>query len=599
LRRIVLAVVVLVGLGAGLAYWHVHPPERWVRPSESPARRPLVRGDGDVVVLVDDAAPENQPPHPDPAARAWPYAWLNTVTQEFGPCALLQARSLAAGHLGGRRVVVVPAGAQPALTATGLAELRSFAEGGGVVVLESGLASWKAALGLPDSEAVELAPAVEDTSEAWRVLAPALGRLWPPEAAWPPCTAALGRGVVVVVAAPFARTLVDVQQGRPPAPAARRARGRPVLHEPVDFVPDTALLRLRLPALDALEHRVMVEAMAGGPLPRLWVAPAAARGAFLVTHDSELMGDASAWMAEATARWGEPCTYFLADTAFTAAGMRHLDSLGVDLGFHWDRTKTSTRLVRLGRLRLLRQERSAEDQLAGLMAKGFRPAPGGMLNRNHYLLMESPFAHPREMTALGVKFDLSYGPDVERWGYPFATQFPFQPLDENGYPFDLLELPFQYADYFGGVDSVDIQGMIRQCAEGDHGALCALYHPNLFDGRGDVEAFATWERGFTWARAAGLWVGTASAYLRFLQHRASASLVSAWNDPVLSISVRVGDDQQSLALPREWHGRKLSKATLAGTPVRWSEEARWGEPVALVPLAPGETQLEVEYGPPR
>ena len=93
------------------------------------------------------------------------------------------------------------------------------------------------------------------------------------------------------------------------------------------------------------------------------------------------------------------------------------------------------------------------------------------MNRNHYLAMTSPASHFRQMAALGVTLDSSFGPDAAGYGTPFATQLPYFPLDDDGYPFAFLELPFQYADYFGGVDSTAIQGMIRRTAEQDHGML--------------------------------------------------------------------------------------------------------------------------------
>src|SRR5262249_14536304 len=157
-------------------------------------------------------------------------------------------------------------------------------------------------------------------------------------------------------------------QGRPPhpAPAPGGWETPPAMVTPVQFVVDPALKRLHIPAADGLEHDVGLALMEAGPLPRLWTAPMGARGAFLLTVDTEFMGDASLWLAEAGAVRSDPYSYFLMDTAFTARGRARLDSLRVDQGFHWDRTVSSWQPVRLLRLRLYRRQRSAEEQLRGL-----------------------------------------------------------------------------------------------------------------------------------------------------------------------------------------------------------------------------------------
>src|SRR5262249_20817662 len=252
---------------------------------------------------------------------------------------------------------------------------------------------------------------------------------------------------------------------------------------------------------------VGVALMESGPLPRLWTVPMGARGAFLLTVDTEFMGDASVWLAEAGAARSGPYSYFLMDSAFTRAGLLRLDSLGVDQGLHWDRTISSWRPVRFLRFRLYRRQRAADEQLLSLESRGFVPGPFGLTNRNHFLAMRDPAEHFRQVAALGVRIDSSWGPDTTCYGYPYATGYPYYPVDRNGLPFGLLELPFQYADYYGGVDSAAVQRLIRGCAEESHGVLVALYHPSFLRGRGTVECYATWRRVSTWARAAGLWMG--------------------------------------------------------------------------------------------
>ncbi len=527
------------------------------------------------------------------------YGWANPVLQEFGPCGLLETRSVTLRALAEYRVAIVPASVHGLLGTQGWLTLREFAAGGGTVVVE-GRGVLKE-LGLPDSLPLRPVPADAESSGCYRILASALARQWPP-GAWPPRATRYHQGALLLIDAPLARTVTEFQQGLDSASLPLRKSGgewSERLRPSADFCADSSLRSLVTPAMDGLEQQLGSAVMAAAPLPRLWLGPDGSQGAFIVTHDTELSGDASSWMAADVKNGGEPSTFFLADTGFTRQGIVQLESLGVDLGFHWDRTISGSRLERLGRFRLFRRERPPEEQLAHLREMGFRPGPQGLINRNHHLLMEGPVKHYRQMAALNVRLDSSNGPDHDGWGYPFATQFPFHPLDENGYPFDLLELPYQYADYYGGVDSSRIQAMILHCAHVDHGGLVALYHPNLFIGRGDVEAFASWRRCRTWARQAGLWVGTVSGYLDFVRGRSQATLRSSWSDPRLRVEARVEDDRQSLVLPRQWQGRVLSSVRAGPSRLEWQEVVRWGEPLALIRLSAGESHLEAEYALPR
>jgi hypothetical protein len=594
-QRALTALLLLALAAGGAYYWHRHPPRIYRQPPESAARPPGSSGDGDVAILVVGPTGPGKP-------HAWTYAWANLVMQEFGPYALIGARSVSAGDLVGRRVVVVPAGVFAEVPPRGWLVLREFVERGGTMLVEAGLDDWASELGDSVEVALEPVPTGADTSAAWLALRPMLEGLWPADATWPPRAGRMGEGAVVVVPVPLARAAVDLQQaGAPLGGLARDFPGlRPsVQPQPTSFVVDTVLLDLKFPAFDGLEHQVGVALMSAAPLPRLWVAPAGASGAFLMTHDTELMGDRSLWMAEASAARGDPCTYFLQDTAFTAQGLARLDSLGVDTGFHWDRTPTSLVTRRIGRFRLYRRQRPGASQLGGLAAKGFEPGPAGLINRNHYLAMDSPARHFRQMAALGVSLDSSFGPDAAGFGYPFATQLPFHPLDVNGLPFQFLELPFQYADYFGDVDSTRILDMMRHTAQRDHGALVALYHPNFFSGRGEISAFVEWRRSPAWARGMGLWVGTMSGYLGFSRNRERAFFTSSWADPILQVETSVADSLQSVVVPLRWNARPLRSAKFGEQPVRWTETQRWGERLALVRLPRGRSELSFSYGPAR
>lgn len=500
-------------------------------------------------------------------------AWGNWLLQEFGSLRTATIAELDTLALERLALVVVPAACDGHLVDAPLKRLARFALGGGVVVFEESLhdrppsaapVEQAAALawcrpGLADStlparlRALSLAvrprgPAKREP--AWEPLvrvAPAGGSEAAAPAAAEPrapgaatgaggATAAVAvrrtdAGGLLAVDLPFARHLLAWQQGCPAddfsIPPRHRAEAGVPFCQPNALVPEARLLDTLYPHADAWERLLAACVESVRPVPRLWYFPYAYDGAWAMTHDDEDFGDLSRWMTLEESRQGAASTLYIIPRRITAQGAADMAADGCDLALHWWRGWSSDLTHPVGLLgwtplRRVWSLTEQRDRLQSLLPAGSGPV---ISNRVHGLMWDSHYTRDfRRLEAAGFKLDSTYGPaGRKQLGYQFGTGFPFHPLDTDGRPFRLLEVPFLYQDDENWRPDLD-EELLRDSAGSLHELLVPLYHATTMRWTPSAEVMDGYLASFARARRWNHWVTTLEGYRRFWERRAAARI---------------------------------------------------------------------------
>lgn len=495
-------------------------------------------------------------------------AWGNWLLQEFGSLRTATVADLDTLALDRLALVVVPQACGAGLAETVRARLQAFAQRGGVVLWERGppttdsrdpargpaALSWLAT-GLADSTLAarlsELPLAGAATGEldplsSWEPLLRAQPAAVPRDAgrsggrasAPPPrdettlaSAGRRGQGGEVLLDLPFARHLLTWQQGRPAddfaIPLRHRAEAGVPFCQPNALVPDPRLLETLYPHADAWERLLAVCIESVRPVPRLWYFPYAYDGAWAMTHDDEDFGDLSRWMTLEENRQGAASTLYIIPRRITAQGAADMAADGCDLALHWWRGWSAdlTRPVGvfgwtpLRRVWSLTEQR---DRLQSLLPAGSGPI---ISNRVHGLMWDAHYTRDfRRLEAAGFKLDSTYGPaGRKQLGYQFGTGFPFHPLDTDGRPFRLLEVPFLYQDDENWRPDLD-EELLRDSAGSLHQLLVPLYHATTMRWTPSAEVMDGYLASFDRARRWNHWVTTLEGYRRFWERRAGARI---------------------------------------------------------------------------
>lgn len=428
--------------------------------------RPPEQTEGDVVLLLPDA----------PAATATDfgeldcsYGWYSALWQHYGSIATALSRHLSPEFLAGRSVVIVPRRVAREMPSNGITALASFAREGGQVVLEQPGEGWERLTGVSASGDVRQAQSitsVEGMGVHGRLRnhlpdVPLTGTLAPAPAMdpWPEgparldvdsqpglVTRRLEEGLVHTFLFEFSCTLTALQQGVPDEGMTFGDASDGELIPTARRVADASMKTADVPYADLLELAFFQQLSEFRPLPRLWPYPGSHAGALVVVHPSagdlrptlgflDYAGDADV----------HPSAFVPSDRASTAK-LGVARETGAEIGLHWIRGLERPKVlepVGIGALQPLARELSLRRQ-AEQLERRLPEGEGVRLVRNEGATHSRHWARTfRRMAAADLRVDVSYGPaGPDQHGYLFGTGFPFYPVDKQGLPLPVLELPF-------------------------------------------------------------------------------------------------------------------------------------------------------------
>ena len=306
----------------------------------------------------------------------------------------------------------------------------------------------------------------------------------------------------------FGQLAVTIQQGRPNEDFSvrphitKRTGLQPLVSS--DLCADSSYYKTFTPFFDLFEHALFSLISGADSVRPLF--PESSHGAFVMSHDEEGMGDKASWMAEQEQRWGVTSATLVTPAAITSRGLKTIVSSGGEVGLHVDQY-SFFKHPGLPGLRPLRVENSIAEQkriLEGRLWDSSRTFTDITINRNHWLLWSQNYIGMfRKLAAAGIRLDLTYGPigkDVA--GYLFGTCFPFVPLDTNGFPLPILELPFLFQedeDFAAGyLDSIFDTSAFHQ------EIVNVVFHTNTMGHSPDTLLMWGWRESFIRAKNAKL-----------------------------------------------------------------------------------------------
>lgn len=402
------------------------------------------------------------------------------------------------------------------------------------------------------------------------------------------CARPRGAGLVLSVCADFGLFLTATQQGLPQEDYTVVNRYPEILPNELktaDLMPDLAYHDNDVPIADLLERAIVQYARAGAgvPVPALWYWPDGALGVYLMTHDDEARGARAEWMpADETAR-GVPSTcYYIATWGLDGASLGRVAAGGHTVGLHWVRGTADYAMREtwpLPKLGPFLREVTLPGQTARLRRALAAVTPGGAGAghgadsgaaavrhcRLHYLLWDGRWARTfAQLAAAGYELDSSYGPDFHCKGYLFGTAYPFHPLDGNGRPYALFELPYQHSELEAGANGAWLDSLAAASRAGDHAAIVSLFHPPFMAFAPSAEAYRLWRELPERMAAAGHPAVTMERVLQFAREREGTILVLERLPPAQSATEGI-----PAILPASLTGSAIASATTLPIVERW------------------------------
>ncbi|MBF0216687.1 MAG: hypothetical protein HQL30_06820 [Candidatus Omnitrophica bacterium] len=517
--------------------------------------------DSDYLVVVDPEKIAADAALNDFSGNDWSYAWCNTLMQETGWFAVCRAKEVSR-CIPKRRAIIVTKSAAGTMPGGTEQELSDFVSSGGVLVLEDPDNSWRGLtgltlgdgkvsptrvsyvdgdiaakpydeiiMGLPLNTDMRTVSCVEgDTRVVMKMDdIPAV------------CLREYGKGGVVTVNFNYGLELVSLQQGIP-STSDYAVKGK--IGQPQDMISFEKMIDNSVPYADILERIIAGAVNKLSPIPSWWYFPAEYKGVNLVTHDCEMMGDDLIDTALTEDRMGVKSTFFIIwNSPVGLETLSRIGRLGTDIELHWDRAY----LRRLG-VNVLGFMKKAPgnikqwfyrlgDRCRAVPAAsevGLSEQKGSLrdkcgtdisLNRLHGLRWGRHYTEPFGiMERAGITADSSFGPNDNAKGYLFGTALPFHPIDVNGYPFEILELPFQTLEARRGADIGFIRKLFEESGDLYNQAIVTNYHPDRSFKGSDIER--QWKETFEEAARNGHWTTTMKEYIGFFSGRSSSPICS-------------------------------------------------------------------------
>ena len=485
--------------------------------------------------------------------RDWSFAWVNWLEQELGPYRVLAPEQLKPKRVRAVMLAVISRSAWSGLGDEARAVLGEIASRNGVIVAETP----------------------------------------------PPGITLPGEERCVVLDDPLSSALVKIQQGwmspdLPQRPRPRVPRGKIQSAELSVAAEGDALV----PAADRLERDLTARVVKLLPVPRWWPFPDAASGVVAISYNEGGLGNHASWMPRFDADRKVPGTIFLVPKNLDARGAKGLRGTGVEIGLQWSRGYFDLFLKKrwgLGPLQIFRRDLSLSEQRSAL-AELCHPLPAATINRSCGQVWDPELGRSfRIIEQAGFEADSSFGPSgPDRTGYLFGTGMPFRPVDTNGLPFSLYEIPFLFQNTLRYDRPLQTR-LIEASASGDHQLIQGLFHVDFMARVPSEERMEAWLELPGLAQEHDHRIMALGSYLGFWRARVLSPISFTWNGELLACELRAARDGLTIALPAlAAQGRVASRSMLDGEELALTRFTR-RDAYLLLPLKKGTHVLKMYY----
>lgn len=571
-----------------------------------------------------------------PFARMdWGFAWLNVLEQELGHATCVATTDLAGIDLSRCEIIVVSRKSSAEMDGGLRSRLSTWLNRGGVLILDrpateaQGLAGVKlAAESVPAQRFTAIAyprlatargatPGSDVAGSEWIHDCPAPTVVFPLEGGVDAVETVLeidgapavverrvGRGMVQTFAFDLPRWLVAIQQGTPATDEYRvekRFGWYEWLLEPEDIVCDDRLLDNAMPFADLLEDFLADRWTQAVPRARFWRFPADRDGAFLMTHDEDLQGgEATAFLAEHEAAIGATSTFFLIPNRRMWETWKEprdwfawYEERGSDLQLHWNVLPMPIGFWKIEPMKL----RYRLPQQIEILSREIEPP---IANRTHYLIIGDHFTESfRLLTGNDIRWDTTFGPNRGGRGYLFGTGLPYRPLDTNGYPFDLREVPFVTQEDWGGASPEFMDRLLRESQAFTHQVIIPIFHPHLITLEPEGAEF--WRGTYEAARRSNHWITNFIEWDAFWQARLDSRCRSTFlasasgTGGKLEVDVDVVGRDLAVQVPASIDGVPLRSVAVDGKTIESRVVATVAGRYHLVPVTRDSRRVSASY----
>lgn len=598
-------------------------PVRYRSPAPLPEETyPQRRHEADVLVVVSIEEIRDAAGRADFHSKDWSYEWLNIVETAVGPYSVLDMAQVTDADLEQTRVIVLTRSASRGLSAEWSSRLMTFMQEGGVVISEGPSPLVGSALGAAsvtprvgrvhldtmssefigdsgDREALAGRPLHTVSyllnigtlslaaSGGVEVLASSSGR---------PCIVRShqGKGRLIAILFDLSTALVALKQGIPGRGLVARILSNLMYGwgwpKPAHSIPKLRHFAGNAPVpplLEILSDAIFRLARSRCPMPVVSRLPSGKRAFLIMTHDEDYDSSDLASVIRDEAAAGVPQTVFLlADAERDPGDKTTIEQSASEVALHTNRFR-----VHFDRSGVhANQYRSPVECLASLT--GEFPAHRITSNRIHWLSWDRRLGETfRRIASAGITIDSSQGPVSQAKGYIFATGFGYRPLDDNGAPLALVEIPYQIEDDLAGADASYLGDIIERCSEQWRTGVVLLLHPWGCVGAGRLRPF--FEGVLSLAARERVWAATLSELVGFRRARRECEVRSQFESDTLTVSLRAQAAGLELEVPSAARGLRVQEVLIDGVRVSGADSGR-GAMGLSVPA--GAHTLSVRYG---
>ena len=535
----------------------------------------------------------------------WSYAWINALIQEVGSFSSIDIIQFSWDLIKSRRVVIISKSACNRMPTNSIKILNKFVRNGGVLLLEQPSNKFKKLSGIILSQ-IKTKPIkvsyIDKDYESYYILKKmplatnlnkvlSLSRDVKIIARFDNLPSIVykhqGKGEVISLCFDFGLQLVSLQQGVPQNNyTVTDKTSLKDFCESQDLVLDKSLENNEYPFADILEKLVLEIINSFQPIPRLWYVKDNYLGAFIMTHDEDYFGDGVKYMLDEEARFKATSTFFVAPSKKISGSILRLLTKNSEFAIHWDRMEYFLKSIFNN---TFDDGKDLKNQI-NLLESNYDIKITS--NRNHFLKWDNHYTNTlRELYNNGINVDSTYGPNNGK-GYLFCTSYGFYPLDTNGKPIPILEIPFHTQELRAGADLDYIKCLIKSNQTQYHGIISLLFHPQK--SLPGMKARSAWLGSIKKARDCGHWITNFAQFYEFFQNRQNTIIKSKFDSMVLSISA--DSCGLSLIVPTNSNRKTINKIKINGNSIKSYKSIKiLGFKYHLVILPKGKISLKIYY----
>ena len=263
------------------------------------------------------------------------------------------------------------------------------------------------------------------------------------------------KGGIIFLDFNLGKRLTEIQQGKPNNNyTLKNKHGIKEFKDTQSLIFSKQFQNNTKPYADVAKKTIIQEVEQYTEIPRLYNHQYKYDGTLIITHDEDYYGDKILYMQDIEKTQNNTSTFFLNQSSNKAP--EELDSVGL----HFD----------------LFLNKSYQQQKQELETKAKKNI---VLNRNHFMLWQNHYTNMFNLLKTNnIEIDSSYGPNYGK-GYLFGTGSHFQPIDTNGKPINIKELPFHTLEDRAKNSKQFQETLLKQSKNQYHNTLSFLFHPNL------------------------------------------------------------------------------------------------------------------------